>query len=249
MTTPTIQPDTLAAAILALLHFQSDARSDDAAVALLKEYEQWEADIILENECWTGQNVRLTDELYERIIALQTKRNVVLYAAPPAARSASEPVAYRVLCTNNGATGYFYTEQLPFDPGPGVTVRREPEPLYATPPQPGREEATINSDSGAQRPRGESAQTDTAQPVGSPNIFPATASVREAVEVVLYMWQKKLADLEFEKARGNLTDFGESSLSSAREIVRDLSAALAQPGQEAGASSLSSHHQSQQTGE
>jgi hypothetical protein len=41
------------------------------------------------------------------------------------------PVAYRVMCTNNGATGYLYTEQLPFEPGPGVKVRRDPEPLYA----------------------------------------------------------------------------------------------------------------------
>ncbi len=45
---------------------------------------------------------------------------------------ASEPVAWRILCTNNGATGYLYTEQLPFNPGPGVHVRREPEPLFAS---------------------------------------------------------------------------------------------------------------------
>jgi len=29
---------------------------------------------------------------------------------------------------------WLYTERLPFDPGPGVRVRREPEPLYAAPP-------------------------------------------------------------------------------------------------------------------
>lgn len=43
----------------------------------------------------------------------------------------SEPVAWRVYCTVSGATGYLYTEKLPFEPGPGVRVRREPEPLYA----------------------------------------------------------------------------------------------------------------------
>jgi hypothetical protein len=39
------------------------------------------------------------------------------------------PVAWRIRCTINGATGYLYTESLPFEPGPGVTVRSEPEPL------------------------------------------------------------------------------------------------------------------------
>jgi hypothetical protein len=43
----------------------------------------------------------------------------------------SQPVAWRILCTTNGATGYLYTEVLPFDPGPGVRVRREPESLFS----------------------------------------------------------------------------------------------------------------------
>ena len=47
-------------------------------VAVLKAYEQWEADIILENECWSGQNLRLTDEIYDRMIELQTMRNAAL---------------------------------------------------------------------------------------------------------------------------------------------------------------------------
>lgn len=49
------------------------------------------------------------------------------------APGAVDPVAWRIYCTNNGATGYLYTEALPFEPGPGVVVRREPEPLYASP--------------------------------------------------------------------------------------------------------------------
>lgn len=47
-------------------------------LALLKAYEQWEADIIMENKCWTGQNIRLTDQPYDRMIELQTERNRVL---------------------------------------------------------------------------------------------------------------------------------------------------------------------------
>lgn len=49
--------------------------------------------------------------------------------------TASEPVVWRILCTTSGATGYLYTEKLPFDPGPGVKVRREPEPLFVAPAQ------------------------------------------------------------------------------------------------------------------
>jgi hypothetical protein len=54
-------------------------------------------------------------------------------AIPEGAQVAPLPVAWRIMCTNNGATGYLYTEALPFDPGPGVKVRRDPEPLYASP--------------------------------------------------------------------------------------------------------------------
>jgi hypothetical protein len=51
---------------------------------VLEAYEQWEADIILENKCWTGQNVRLTDELWDRMIELQTLRNTALGRYRPA---------------------------------------------------------------------------------------------------------------------------------------------------------------------
>ena len=50
----------------------------DRLRGVLEAYEQWEADIILENKCWTGQNVCLTDELYDRMIELQTMRNAAL---------------------------------------------------------------------------------------------------------------------------------------------------------------------------
>jgi hypothetical protein len=47
---------------------------------VVEAYEQWEADLILENKCWTGQNVCLTDGLYERMIEIQAMRNVALHA-------------------------------------------------------------------------------------------------------------------------------------------------------------------------
>lgn len=47
----------------------------ECAKATLKAYEQWEADIILENKCWTGQNIQLTDAIYERMIEIQDMRN------------------------------------------------------------------------------------------------------------------------------------------------------------------------------
>lgn len=50
---------------------------------VLEAYEQLEADIILENKCWTGQNVRLTDQLYDRMIELQTMRNSILRPVNP----------------------------------------------------------------------------------------------------------------------------------------------------------------------
>ncbi len=43
------------------------------------------------------------------------------------------PAAWRVWCTNNGATGYLYTEALPFELNPGFVVWREPEPLFTSP--------------------------------------------------------------------------------------------------------------------
>jgi hypothetical protein len=49
-----------------------------ACVSVLESYERWEADLILENKSWTGQNVIITDELYDRLIGLQNQRNTAL---------------------------------------------------------------------------------------------------------------------------------------------------------------------------
>ena len=50
----------------------------DAALAALREYEAWEADLILEAACWADGLPMLTQDLYDRFIAIQTKRNAVL---------------------------------------------------------------------------------------------------------------------------------------------------------------------------
>lgn len=47
-------------------------------ILVLKGYEKWEADIILERECWKDEFVQLTPELYDRMMELQTARNLVL---------------------------------------------------------------------------------------------------------------------------------------------------------------------------
>jgi hypothetical protein len=51
----------------------------DSLRAVLVAYEEWEADLIMENKAWTGSNVQLTDELYERMIQIQGMRNKALF--------------------------------------------------------------------------------------------------------------------------------------------------------------------------
>ena len=45
------------------------------AVGLLKEYELWEAALILDNGAWRSEPPVLTEALQDSFIALQTKRN------------------------------------------------------------------------------------------------------------------------------------------------------------------------------
>jgi hypothetical protein len=59
----------------ALIDMERFWKERDALLALLKDYEQWEADIILEQKCWKDEFVQLTPELYDRMIELQTERN------------------------------------------------------------------------------------------------------------------------------------------------------------------------------
>lgn len=48
---------------------------------VLKEYEKWEAALILDDESWSGAMPTLTYELYDWMIRLQDKRNAVLAKA------------------------------------------------------------------------------------------------------------------------------------------------------------------------
>ncbi len=45
---------------------------------VLKEYEKWEAALILDDEAWSGAMPTLTCELYDWMIRLQGKRNAAL---------------------------------------------------------------------------------------------------------------------------------------------------------------------------
>lgn len=60
------------------------ARADEAEAlaAALRDYERWEADVILDGECWAPDGEaplpRLTQELWDRLIVLQGKRNAAL---------------------------------------------------------------------------------------------------------------------------------------------------------------------------
>ncbi len=54
----------------------------DAALALLAEYEEWEAELISDNRCWGPEGMNslpsLTQQLYDKMLELQAKRNEVL---------------------------------------------------------------------------------------------------------------------------------------------------------------------------
>ena len=50
----------------------------EEAVALLRGYEQWEADLVLTNEAWGSDLPRLTESLYDSFMELQAKRNAFL---------------------------------------------------------------------------------------------------------------------------------------------------------------------------
>lgn len=48
---------------------------------VLEGYEKWEADLILTNKVWVGGNPVIIDELYDKMIELQTMRNAALAKA------------------------------------------------------------------------------------------------------------------------------------------------------------------------
>jgi len=59
-------------------------RGRELAADVLKAYEQWEADLIMENKCWEGREIpQLTGELWNRMLELQAMRNRALSASTP----------------------------------------------------------------------------------------------------------------------------------------------------------------------
>ena len=55
-------------------------------LAVAKAYEQWEADLIMSDEAWNGNSAMLptiTQELWDRLIEIQTMRNRAVAAALP----------------------------------------------------------------------------------------------------------------------------------------------------------------------
>lgn len=53
-------------------------------VRLLRDYEQWEGDLILSDEAWDGgvaEFPTITEELWDRLLVLQTRRGKILASA------------------------------------------------------------------------------------------------------------------------------------------------------------------------
>ncbi len=63
---------------------EEQSLSTPDAIDLLKEYEQWEADLISDNQMW-WPNVpkdRISGKTYDKMMELQAKRNKILKAFP-----------------------------------------------------------------------------------------------------------------------------------------------------------------------
>lgn len=68
-----------------------------AAIALLKEYEQWEADLIGDNAMWWPyvNKDRISGKTYDKMLELQAKRNELLQANPQSGAIAVLPEDWR----------------------------------------------------------------------------------------------------------------------------------------------------------
>lgn len=57
-----------------------DKLTETAAVAVLRAYEKWEGDLILDNRAWTRREGLpcLTQELWDRLLEIQNMRNSAL---------------------------------------------------------------------------------------------------------------------------------------------------------------------------
>jgi hypothetical protein len=51
-----------------------------ALAAVAQAYEDWEADLLMENKCWHNATPQPTQELWDRWVDIQADRNVALQA-------------------------------------------------------------------------------------------------------------------------------------------------------------------------
>ena len=63
------------------LHYDETKYYIDKLISLLKDYEQWEADILTEDKLWWPNSAKdvLSGKIYDTMIELQHKRNQILY--------------------------------------------------------------------------------------------------------------------------------------------------------------------------
>lgn len=77
---------SLASAVRRLLARVRELEKREAELtAVCKAYEQWEADLLLSKEAWRhglAEFPTLTESLWDRLLALQTMRNIALKGTP-----------------------------------------------------------------------------------------------------------------------------------------------------------------------
>ena len=62
----------------------SDAKRIAELESVLRAYEQWEADLIMDNDSWRDRNLPLIKQSqWDRLMEIQTLRNAVLSATTP----------------------------------------------------------------------------------------------------------------------------------------------------------------------
>lgn len=59
----------------AAAQMEADARELDRLREVAKGYEQWEADVIMDDNCWRDSPMVLSQKQYDRLIELQQLRN------------------------------------------------------------------------------------------------------------------------------------------------------------------------------
>lgn len=50
----------------------------DKCIEVLERYENWEANLIMDENCWEDETPKLSNKLYEELLEIQNLRNEVL---------------------------------------------------------------------------------------------------------------------------------------------------------------------------